>query len=190
MRIGTNIQDRRPEQLRPGDVLLVGRRARRVGLLAALEERLSHRPDLLAARLLIDGYHQLVRSRFVNSGLTIAELHRRLAAVGCDKTAVTVRSWVTGGGIMAPRDLVDLRSLNTVLDLGMSDLQLDDAVRGGAGDGVTSAEPPVGRWHAQHAARQQSTTPGGWTRIRVCQSRISATPLSRPSSSQSNRATR
>ena len=130
VRVGTNLQERRPEQLRPGDVLLVGRRAGRVGLLAALEERLGHRPDLLAARLLIDGYHQLVRSRFVNSGLTIAELHRRLAAGGCDKTAVTVRSWVTGGGIMAPRDLVDLRSLNTVLGLGMSDLQLDTLFAG------------------------------------------------------------
>lgn len=125
VRIGTNLQERLPEKLRPGDVLLVGRRAGRVGLLAALEERLSHRPDLLAARLLIDGYHQLVRSRFVSSGLTIAELHRRLAAAGCDKTAVTVRSWVTGGGIMAPRDLVDLQSLNTILDLGISPARLD-----------------------------------------------------------------
>ena len=87
VRIGTTIQERLPEQLRPGDVLLVGRRAGRVGLLAALEERLAHRPDLLAARLLIDGYHELVRTRFLASGLTIAELHRRLVAAGCDKTS-------------------------------------------------------------------------------------------------------
>jgi hypothetical protein len=130
VRVGAQIQDRQPEQLRPGDVLLVGRRAGRVGLLAALEERLSHRPDLLAARLLIDAYHQLVRTRFASSGLTIAELHRRMVASGCDKTAVAVRSWVTGGGIMAPRDLVDLRSLNVVLGLGMSDVQLDELFSG------------------------------------------------------------
>ncbi len=35
------------------------------------------------------------------SCLTIAELHRRLVAAGCDKTAVTVGSWVSGGGITA-----------------------------------------------------------------------------------------
>jgi len=130
VRIGTTIQERLPEQLRHGDVLLVGRRAGRVGLLAALEERLAHRPDLLAARLLIDGYHEVVRTRFLASGLSIAELHRRLVAAGCDKTSVTVGSWVTGGGIMAPRDLVDLRSLNAVLSLGMSDLQLDTLFAG------------------------------------------------------------
>jgi hypothetical protein len=130
VRVGTNIRELRPERLRAGDVMLVGRRAGRVGLLAALEERLSHRPDLLAARLLIDGYHQLVRIRFVNSGLTIAELHRRLVAAGCGRSVVTVGSWVTGGGIMAPRDLVDLRSLNTVLGLGMSDLRLDTLFAG------------------------------------------------------------
>jgi len=130
VRIGTAIYERLPEQLRPGDVLLVGRRAGRVGLLAALEERLAHRPDLLAARLLIDGYHELVRTRFLASGLTIAELHRRLLAAGCDRTAVTVGSWVSGSGIMAPRDIADLRYLNTVLGLGMSDLQLDTLFAG------------------------------------------------------------
>jgi hypothetical protein len=130
VRIGTTIHERLPEQLRAGDVLLIGRRAGRVGLLAALEERLAHRPDLLAARLLIDGYHEVVRTRFLASGLSIAELHRLLVAAGCDKTSVTVGSWVTGGGIMAPRDLADLRSLNVVLGLGMSDLQLDTLFAG------------------------------------------------------------
>jgi hypothetical protein len=130
VRIGPSIYERLPEQLRPGDVLLVGRRAGRVGLLAALEERLSHRPDLLAARLLIDQYHELVRTRFLESGLSIAELHRRLVAAGCDRTSVTIGSWVSGGGIMAPRDIEDLRYLNTVLGLGMSDLQLDTLFAG------------------------------------------------------------
>jgi len=130
VRVGARIDDRLPEELQPGDVLLVGRRAGRVGLLAALEERLAHRPDLLAARLLIDLFHQQVRTRFAESGLTIAELHRRLVAAGCDKTSVAVRSWVTGGGIMAPRDLVDLRLLNTELELGMSDGQIGELFAG------------------------------------------------------------
>ncbi len=130
LRSGPNIVDRRPQDLRPGDVLLIGRRAGRVGLLAALEERLAHRPDLLAARLLVDWYHELLRTHFASSGLTIAELHRRLVAVGFDKTTVALGSWVGGSGVMAPRDAADLRLLNEVLDLGMSDVQMDELFAG------------------------------------------------------------
>ncbi len=126
VRVGPKIVDRRPEQLQAGDVLLIGRRQGRVGLLEALEERLAHRPDLIAARLLIDRYHHLLRTRFAESGLSFAELHRKLASLGCDKTAFAVRSWVTDAGIMAPRDRVDLVRLSDVLELGMSNAQLDD----------------------------------------------------------------
>jgi hypothetical protein len=130
VRSGPNIVDRRPENLRPGDVLLVGRRAGRVGLLTALEERLAHRPDLLAARLLVDWYHQLLRIRFAESGLTIAELHRRMVAAGFDKTSVALGSWVSGSGVMAPRDIADLRLLNQVLDLAMTDVQMNELFAG------------------------------------------------------------
>jgi hypothetical protein len=130
VRSGPNIVDRRPENLRPGDVLLVGRRAGRVGLLTALEERLAHRPDLLAARLLVDWYHELLRTRFASSGLTIAELHRRMVAAGFDKTTVALGSWVGGSGVMAPRDIEDLRLLNQVLELGMTDVQVDELFAG------------------------------------------------------------
>ncbi len=124
VRIEQKIVDRLPEQLRSGDVLLVGRRQGRVGLLEALEERLGDRPDLLAARLLINHYHELVRTRFRESGLNIVDLHRALTRVGCDKTSVAVRSWIGAGGIMAPRDFADLDRLNAVLGLGMSDTRL------------------------------------------------------------------
>lgn len=124
VRVGPKIDDRRPLKLQPGDVLLIGRRQGRVGLLEALEERLADRPDLMAARMLVDRYHQLVRTRFAESGLTFASLHRALAARGCDKTSFAVRSWVTDGGIMAPRELGDLRLLCETLELGMSATQV------------------------------------------------------------------
>ena len=82
------------------------------------------RPDLVAARLLINHYHELIRTRFRESGLNIVELHRALTRVGCDKTSVAVRSWIGAGGIMAPRDFADLDRLNAVLGLGMSDTRL------------------------------------------------------------------
>jgi hypothetical protein len=124
VRVGQKIVDRLPDQLQSGDVLLVGRRQGRVGLLEALEERLGDRPDLLAARLFIDRYHEVVRTCFRASGLSVLELHRALQELGCDKTSVAVRSWVVAGGIMAPRDFDDLERLNTVLALGMSDGRL------------------------------------------------------------------
>ncbi len=126
VRVGPKIEDRRPLKLQRGDVLLIGRRQGRVGLLQALEERLGDRPDLLAARMLIDRYHQRIRTRFAESAFNFADLHRKLKALGCDKTSFAVRSWVTEGGIMAPRDVGDLRLLVVALDLGMTALQVDE----------------------------------------------------------------
>lgn len=130
VRLGPRIVDRRPDHLEAGDVLLIGRRAGRVGLIEALEEKLSDRPDLFAARLLLDRYHQLLRSCFEASGLTIAGLHRKMTESGCTKTSVAVRSWVTEGGIMAPRDRTDLASLNEVLGLGMSQVEVSELFAG------------------------------------------------------------
>jgi hypothetical protein len=130
VRIGPRIVDRRTDRLQSGDVLLIGRRQGRVGLLEALEERLADRPDLLAARMLIDRYHRLVREHQAETGLSYAELHRRLVSLGCDKTSFATRSWVTEGGMMAPRDRIDLQRLSTALDLGMSDLQVDELFAG------------------------------------------------------------
>jgi len=130
VRVGPTIVDRRTDQIHSGDVLLIGRRQGRVGLLEALEERLAHRPDLLAARMLIDRYHRLVRERLAEAGLSYATLHRKLVALGCDKTAFATRSWVTEGGIMAPRDRADLQRLAAALDLGMSDVQIGELFAG------------------------------------------------------------
>jgi hypothetical protein len=127
IRSGARIVDKTPESLEGGDRLLIGRRHGRLGLLEALEERLRlRRPDLLVGRLLIDSYQKGVRERFVDSGFSIAELRRRLAAVGCDKTTFAIRSWVVSDGTLAPRDEPDLRRLNEVLGLGMSDTRLDE----------------------------------------------------------------
>jgi hypothetical protein len=129
VREGPRITERRPETLEPGAIVLVGRRQGRVGLLEALEERLGDRPDLLAARFLVDNYRRIVRRRFAESGLTITALHRSLVALGCDKTTAAVRSWVTEG-TMAPQQFDDLERLNDALGLGMSTLQLRELFAG------------------------------------------------------------
>ncbi len=129
VRSGAKIEDRRPEQLREGDVLLVGRQQGRVGLIEALEERLGDRPDLLAARMLVDSYRRTVRGRFVASGITVAALHRAMADLGCDKTSAAVRDWVTDG-TMAPQQFSDLAILNECLDLGMSEARLRELFTG------------------------------------------------------------
>ncbi|PZS27113.1 MAG: hypothetical protein DLM61_17295, partial [Pseudonocardiales bacterium] len=129
VRDGPKMNERRPETLEPGAILLVGRQQGRVGLLEALEERLGHRPDLLAARYLLDHYRRLVRARWPASGLTIAALHRAMTDLGCDKTSAAVRSWVTEG-TMAPQHIDDLARLNAALVLGMSSVQVRELFAG------------------------------------------------------------
>jgi hypothetical protein len=129
MRAGPKIEDRLPEKLEPGDVLLVGRRAGRVGLLEALEERLGRRSDLVAARYLVDDYRRRVRARWAESGSTFAALHRAMTELGCDKTSHAVRSWITEG-TMAPQHLDDLERLNIALQLAMSATQVRELFAG------------------------------------------------------------
>lgn len=129
VRDGLRIIERRPETLEPGAILLVGRQQGRVGLLEALEERLGHRPDLLAARYLLDHYRRLVRARWRSSGLTIAALHGVMTDLGCTKTSAAVRSWVTEG-TMAPQHIDDLERLNRALGLGMSVVQVRELFAG------------------------------------------------------------
>ncbi len=129
VRDGPKIIERWPETLEPGSILLVGRQQGRVGLLEALEERLGHRPDLLAARYLVDHYRRLVRARWPASGFTIAALHRAMTDLGCDKTSAAVRAWVTEG-TMAPQHIDDLERLNRALALGMSDVQVRELFGG------------------------------------------------------------
>lgn len=129
VRQGAKIVERRPETLKPGAILLVGRRQGRVGLLEAVEERFRDRPDLMSARFLIDRYRRRVRARFAESRLTIAALHRILVGLGCDKTSAAVRSWVTEN-TMAPQHKDDLERLGKGLELGFSQQQVDELFAG------------------------------------------------------------
>jgi len=129
VRDGPKVVERRAELLEPGAILLVGRRQGRVGLLEALEERLGDRPDLMAARFLVDNYRRRVRVRFAESGLSIVGLHGVLAGLGCDKTTAAVRSWVTDG-TMAPQRFEDFERLNRGLELGFSPVQARELFAG------------------------------------------------------------
>jgi hypothetical protein len=104
--------------LKAGMRLLVGRTSGRVGLLEALESHLKHRPDLMVSRLLLQDYQSHVYAKVAALNLSLHELHKQLRQAGCQKMDVTVKSWVTPGGVMAPRDFGDLSRLNDVLDLG------------------------------------------------------------------------
>lgn len=129
VREGSKIEERRPELLKPGAILLIGRKQGRVGLLEALEERLGDRPDLLTARFLIDDYRRRVRTRFADSRLSVAGLHAVLVALGCERTPTAVRTWVTDS-TLAPQHLDDLERLNNGLELGLSRVQTRELFAG------------------------------------------------------------
>lgn len=116
--------------LRPGDRVIIGREAGRVSLLDALESALKHRPDILVARLLARDFRRSVLTGFASMNIGPADLHRQLAAKGCTKTSIAVRSWVTPGGPIAPRDLVDVERLVDVLGLGYTPTRLRETFAG------------------------------------------------------------
>lgn len=125
IRAGERIVDRRADQLMSGDVLLIGRREGRIGLLDVVAERLKgRRPDLYAAGLVISDLQASVRRAFRGSGMTRAQLHTELVRLGFNKTYQATRGYVGEGGPLAPRDLADLERLNRALGLGLSDLRL------------------------------------------------------------------
>jgi hypothetical protein len=127
IRAGEKIVDRRADELQPGDVLLIGRREGRIGLLDVVADRLKrYRPDLYAAGLVISDLHVSVRRAFRASGMTRARLHRELVALGFRKSYQATRGYVGEGGPMAPRDLSDLQRLNGALGLDLSERRLQE----------------------------------------------------------------
>ena len=116
--------------LRVGDRVIIGREAGRVGLLDALESALKHRPDVLVARLLARDFRRSVLVGFAATGVGPTELHRRLRALGCSKTPFAVRSWVTPGGPIAPRDFPDVERLVGALGLDYPQTRLRETFAG------------------------------------------------------------
>jgi hypothetical protein len=131
VREGEEVVERRAAALRPGMVLLVDRRGRRLGLLEAVSDQLEKaRPDLFAAKLLIEDLRRRVQQAFRGSGTTVVRLFEQLRALGCRKSYGAVRSWVDEDGPVAPRDLRDLELLNEALALGMSSRRLRETFAG------------------------------------------------------------
>lgn len=130
VRIDDRIVDYRARDLRAGMFLLIGRRAGRVGLLDALAERLKHRPDLFVATLLVNDLQSHIRKAFQSLGITSTQLFKRMREAGFAKTYAAARGYVGDGGPLAPRDIEDLRRLNTVLKIGFDDARIREVFAG------------------------------------------------------------
>jgi len=128
--VNGEILDYRPERLKSGMVLLLGRQSGRVGLIAALEEHMKDRPDLIVAKILLEGYQSRVYRAFAESHLSVHALHRRLTEMGCDKTDQAARSWVSENGVMAPREPSDMQRLCEALDIGFTGSQVKETFAG------------------------------------------------------------
>lgn len=108
-------------------ILLVGRRTGRADLLEALGDRLRRqRPDLFVAYLLTNDLHRRILHAFRASGLKRAEVYDRMRTLGFDKTPQAVRGYIEEDGPLAPRDVADLRRLNRVLELDMTEAELSE----------------------------------------------------------------
>lgn len=119
------------EDLKPGTYLFIGRREGRIGLLEALAERLAkHRPDIVTALLLVRDLQMRIAQKFKSSGMTKADLFRRLEERGFDKTYQAAKGYVEDDGPLAPRDVDDLGRLNDALQLGLSHLRVTEIFKG------------------------------------------------------------
>lgn len=127
VRAGNRLDEVRADRLVPGMFLLINRSAGRVGLLDAVAEQLrSHRPDLYAANLIIRDLRAAIRESFLRSGMSVVDLYERLVALGFAKTYQAARGYVVDGGPLAPRDLSDLRRLNTSLSIGYDERRITE----------------------------------------------------------------
>lgn len=121
VRIENRLEEVRAGRLEPGMFLIVNRSAGsagRAGLLDAVAERLRvYRPDLLVANMMIRDLQTSIRTAFRRSGMNYRDIHRRLRALGFDKTYQAARGYVQEDGPIAPRDFPDLNLLSVVLNL-------------------------------------------------------------------------
>lgn len=113
---GAEIREVPVAALQSGARLVVGRGSRRVGLLDAVA-RAS--PALQRVRVVVEYHRSLLHQKFVETGMTISELHRRLRAIGCTRAKETVQTWVSSTGPMAPQQLDDLALLHRALGTGL-----------------------------------------------------------------------
>jgi hypothetical protein len=114
---GGDVREVAVASLRPGARLVVGRQSGRIGLLDAVARKT---PGLEGLRAIVDHHRRVVHRKFHELGWSVSELHRRLQVSGCNRTRVTVRTWVSSVGPMAPQRLEDLVLLHRVLGTGFS----------------------------------------------------------------------
>lgn len=115
--------------LTKGMRLILGRQGGRLDLLAALQERLGHRPDLFVARALIEEYQKRVYNAFkayLNGGQLMTDFCKTMRNWGCKKTDTAIRGWAQPGGAMGPRDYEDLHCLSGALRLGYGERRLKE----------------------------------------------------------------
>lgn len=127
---GHQLGSNQAARLTKGMRIVLGRDGGRLDLLAALEERLAHRGDLLAGRALVDLYQMRVREGFKSYSsdglLDVTDFVARLKSLGCKKTDTAIRGWVTRGGPMGPRDREDIRLINLALRMRFMPVQIDE----------------------------------------------------------------
>jgi hypothetical protein len=125
--LGDQLESEVATRLQKGSRLILGREGGRLDLLAAMEDRLGHRPDLLVAKMLLEDYQRLVYPAFqvfLDSGLDANHFYKRMHDRKCTKSDTAIRSWVTRGGPYGPRDYEDLHSINLVLKLGYTETRV------------------------------------------------------------------
>lgn len=104
------------KDLAPGDVVVFIDHAQSRTIYDLMLDEIRKSPEFTVAAGFIQEYHRRLNMAFRDSGMSFAEVHRRLSKLGSTVVEPTVASWVRGK-VMAPREPENLGRVFKVFEI-------------------------------------------------------------------------
>ncbi len=124
--------EKRVHDLVVGDVVLFVNGDQKRSIYEVMLAEIKKSPAFSVSADIIEAWHRRLRSEFTGSGMTGADLHRRLRDAGSNVVAATVGAWLRGG-VMSPQDSENLERLFQVFGIldpdGRHSRRIDQAAR-------------------------------------------------------------
>ncbi len=109
-------KEKKAKDLVKGDVVVFIDHAQSRTIYDLMLDEIRKSPEYTVAAGFIQGYHRRLNMVFRDSGLSYAEVHRRLSKLGTTVVEPTVASWIRGK-VMAPREPDNLGRIFKVFEI-------------------------------------------------------------------------
>jgi hypothetical protein len=128
----TGTTEKRVEDVSQGDIILFINGDQRQSIYEIMLAEIKKSPAFGLSVDIIQAWHRRLKTEFAASGVTAADLHRRLRGAGSDVVGATVRAWLRGS-VMSPQDAENLARLFRALNIpdpdGRYSCRIDQAAR-------------------------------------------------------------